>query len=81
MSYHSGAGWNATDAGMSSVWLAPPMVIRRPTAADGPAIEAMFARCSFEARYARFLSPRVRIPADYLAGSSHPRRVTKRGSL
>ena len=39
------------------------LVIRRPVFADGPAIEAMFARCSLESRYARFLAPLRTIPA------------------
>lgn len=47
--------------------LAPDILIRRPTAADGPAIEAMFARCSVESRYARFLAPLATIPPNQLA--------------
>jgi GNAT superfamily N-acetyltransferase len=47
--------------------LTPNVVIRQPTPADGPAIEAMFARCSLESRYARFLAPLPTIPADHLA--------------
>jgi GNAT superfamily N-acetyltransferase len=43
------------------------IIMRRPTEADGPAIEAMFERCSVESRYARFLAPRPTIPADHLA--------------
>ena len=43
------------------------IVIRQPTPADGPAIEEMFARCSVESRYARFLAPLPTIPADHLA--------------
>ncbi|MFI5047539.1 MAG: GNAT family N-acetyltransferase [Acidimicrobiia bacterium] len=35
--------------------------------ADRRAIEAMFARCSFESRYARFLAPVAAFPADQLA--------------
>jgi GNAT superfamily N-acetyltransferase len=47
--------------------LAPDLVIRQPTPADGPAIEAMFGRCSVESRYGRFLAPLPTIPADHLA--------------
>jgi GNAT superfamily N-acetyltransferase len=47
--------------------LTPNIVIRQPTSADGPAIEAMFARCSLESRYARFLAPLPTIPAEHLA--------------
>ena len=43
------------------------IVVRRPVVADGPAIEAMFARCSIESRYARFLAPLPTIPAADLA--------------
>jgi GNAT superfamily N-acetyltransferase len=43
------------------------VAIRAPTTADGPAIEAMFARCSIESRYARFLAPLATIPATHLA--------------
>jgi GNAT superfamily N-acetyltransferase len=43
------------------------IVIRRATTVDGPAIEAMFARCSVESRYARFLAPLPTIPAGHLA--------------
>jgi len=46
---------------------APVIVIRQPTSTDGPAIEAMFARCSLESRYARFLAPLPTIPAEHLA--------------
>jgi GNAT superfamily N-acetyltransferase len=46
---------------------APDILIRPPTPADGPAIEAMFARCSVESRYARFLAPLPMIPAGHLA--------------
>jgi GNAT superfamily N-acetyltransferase len=45
---------------------APVIVIRQPTPTDGPAIEAMFARCSLESRYARFLAPLPTIPAAQL---------------
>ena len=43
------------------------ILIRQPTPADGPAIEEMFARCSLQSRYARFLAPVPTIPADHLA--------------
>ena len=43
------------------------VVARHPTPADGPAIEAMYARCSFESRYARFLAPLAAIPGRHLA--------------
>jgi GNAT superfamily N-acetyltransferase len=43
------------------------IVIRRPIAADGPAIEAMFARCSLDSRYARFLASLATIPVHDLA--------------
>ena len=45
----------------------PPALRFRPaTAADRSAIEEMFSRCSVESRYARFLAPVARIPADHL---------------
>jgi GNAT superfamily N-acetyltransferase len=50
----------------SKVQLPADIVIRRPTAADGPAIEAMFARCSLDSRYRRFHAPVVKIPAVHL---------------
>jgi GNAT superfamily N-acetyltransferase len=43
------------------------VVIRRPAPTDRPAIEAMFARCSVESRYARFHAPLAAIPASHLA--------------
>jgi len=43
------------------------VVALHPTPADGPAIEAMYARCSFESRYARFLAPLAAIPGRHLA--------------
>lgn len=43
------------------------VVIRQPTAANRSAIEAMFARCSVESRYARFLAPVPEIPPAHLA--------------
>jgi GNAT superfamily N-acetyltransferase len=51
---------------------APVIVIRQPTAADRPAIEAMFARCSVESRYGRFLAPLPTIPPDHLASILSP---------
>ena len=48
--------------------LTPDIVIRQPTWADAPAIEAMFARCSPESRYARFLAPLVAVPPEHLSG-------------
>ncbi len=39
---------------------------------DGPALAAMFGRCSPETRYARFLAPVARIPADHLAAVVEP---------
>lgn len=43
------------------------VLIRRPAPADGPAIEAMVARCSTQSRYARFLAPLASIPERHLA--------------
>ncbi len=56
----------------SPLQLPPDIVIRRPRATDGPAIEAMFARCSLESRYHRFHAPVVRIPAVHLARILEP---------
>ncbi len=71
MPYDRGSFAKATDdrreRGVARVQPAPDIVIRRPTVADGPAIEAMFARCSVESRYARFLAPLATIPAEHLA--------------
>jgi hypothetical protein len=49
------------------VELRSDIVIRRPTLADGRAIEAMFERCSVESRHARFLAPLPTIPPSHLA--------------
>ena len=49
--------------------LRPDVVFRRASMADRRAIEAMFARCSVESRYGRFLSPVVAFPADQLERS------------
>jgi GNAT superfamily N-acetyltransferase len=51
---------------------APIIVIRQTTEADGPAIEAMFARCSLESRYGRFLAPLPTIPLDHLSSVLAP---------
>lgn len=71
MPYHSGPGAKAAhdvrELVGAPVQLMPDIVLRRPSVADGPAIEAMFARCSLESRYSRFLAPLVTIPADHLA--------------
>jgi GNAT superfamily N-acetyltransferase len=48
------------------------VVIRHPAPADGPAIEAMVARCSVQSRYARFLAPLVAIPDGHLADVLDP---------
>jgi GNAT superfamily N-acetyltransferase len=50
----------------------PDVLIRRPAPADGPAIEAMVARCSVQSRYARFLAPLASIPARHLADVLDP---------
>jgi GNAT superfamily N-acetyltransferase len=42
------------------------VVIRRPAPTDRPAIEAMYARCSLQSRYARFLAPLAAIPTNHL---------------
>ena len=48
--------------------LTPDVMFRRSNWADAPAIEAMFARCSPESRYARFLAPLDAVPPDHLSG-------------
>lgn len=48
------------------------VLIRRPAPADRPAIEEMFARCSAQSRYARFLAPLAVIPTRHLADVLDP---------
>jgi GNAT superfamily N-acetyltransferase len=48
------------------------VLIRRPAPADGPAIEAMVARCSAQSRYARFLAPLAVMPSAHLADVLDP---------
>ena len=51
----------------------PAVIGFRPvTAADGPEIEAMFARCSPASRYARFLAPFRALPDGDLERVLHP---------
>ena len=77
MPYNSVALAMPTDAPFDDQLAArvePPfdVVLRRPTPADGPAIEAMFARCSVESRLPRFLAPLPTIPASHLARILNP---------
>jgi N-acetylglutamate synthase-like GNAT family acetyltransferase len=47
------------------------IVLRSPGPPDEPAIVAMFDRCSFESRYARFLNPARHLPATHLHDVLH----------
>jgi GNAT superfamily N-acetyltransferase len=46
----------------------PPILSAPVARGDGPDLDAFFARCSPQARYARFFSPVHEIPAAYRAG-------------
>ena len=53
-------GSRPSAGGLGTVW------IRRVRTSDRGALEAMFARCSAETRYRRFLGPRHTLPEPYL---------------
>jgi putative intracellular protease/amidase/GNAT superfamily N-acetyltransferase len=74
--YDSWSLWAASDRvrelALTTARPAPDVVIRRSTMRDREPIEAMFARCTPESRYARFLAPVATAPRGYLERALEP---------